>query len=167
MYHYEGNVILLLEYAKCCLFEVEMLEERCVAIDTDVYDGFIRVISELVGDVGERLVYRTHMYADADIRKYSPAGGDLAYPEKLVMMRNIANSTDSTSSSVVGQQQQLSAVDMHGLWYPTVKRAVLCLSKLFRCLEVGCIHIYSNGRLWDISADCISRCIARIIVNVC
>lgn len=113
-----------------------MLEERCGAIDTDVYDGFVRVIGELVGDVGERLVYRTHMYADADIRKYSPAQGDLAYPDKLIMMRNISNASSNDASSTVTSQHQLSAVDMHGLWYPTVKRAVLCLSKLFRCLEV-------------------------------
>ena len=36
--------------------------------------------------VQERLVYRTHIYIQTDITGYKPAPGDLAYPDKLVMM---------------------------------------------------------------------------------
>ncbi len=53
----------------------------------EILAGFIRVASELLGDVGERLVYRAHMYARSDILCYKPASGDLAYPEKLQMMQ--------------------------------------------------------------------------------
>lgn len=48
--------------------------------------AFETVCSQMLEDVQERLVYRTHIYIRADILGYSPAGGDLAYPDKLEMM---------------------------------------------------------------------------------
>ena len=40
----------------------------------------------MLEDVQERLVYRTHIYIQAEILGYHPADGDLAYPDKLEMM---------------------------------------------------------------------------------
>ena len=49
--------------------------------------SFHRVVSQLLADVQERLVYRAHIYVQNDILGYKPGGGDLAYPEKLEMMK--------------------------------------------------------------------------------
>ncbi|XP_045062407.1 conserved oligomeric Golgi complex subunit 3 [Coregonus clupeaformis] len=128
-------------------------------------------------DVQERLVYRTHIYIQTDIIGNNPAPGDLAYPEQLEMMEKIAQSLkeeqiklmahESSFSDVQLEypegrrasridssrlQPSISPADLHGMWYPTVRRTLVCLSKLYRCIDravfqglsqealSGCIH---------------------------
>ena len=125
--------------------------------------SFKRVASQMLADVQERLVYRTSVYVRTDILGYNPAPGDLAYPEKLEMMEKIAESLKTESekrpghsrhnsnSSVVSMTSMEvgnitsgvsnkytgnSPADMHGMWYPPVRRTLLTLSKLYRCLEI-------------------------------
>lgn len=151
-----------------------------------VFEG---VCSQLLEDIQERLVYRTHIYIKTEIRDYNPSSGDIAYPEKLETMEKIAaqlqspstpstptatnghvhennnsvsvvdetaktddNSvsidTPSTPTSSSTQQifeynnlftksNHVSPADVHGMWFPTVRRTLICLSKLYRCLDVS------------------------------
>ncbi len=34
-------------------------------------------------------------------------------------------------------QTSISPADLHGMWYPTVRRTLVCLSKLYRCIDVS------------------------------
>jgi len=120
--------------------------------------AFKRVATQMLADVQERLVYRTSVYIRSDILGYTPAPGDLAYPEKLEMMEKIAESIqqeqamkghsrqNSTSSVVSATSLEVGTItgktysgnspaDLHGMWYPPVRRTLLTLSKLYRCLE--------------------------------
>ncbi|VDM06886.1 unnamed protein product [Wuchereria bancrofti] len=148
----------------CTILKVEMIEERCGLMQsvmsvkrlagytnagtslpfyTDEYmnprNGFIRVMNELLGDIAERIVYRTSLYAQSDIAEFIPSSGDLAYPEKLEMMREIEK--EHTLEKIlfflgdINATSSTSAVNLYCLWYPTVRRTVLSLSKLFKCLE--------------------------------
>lgn len=150
----------------CTILKVEMIEERCGLMmsviqctqdaDASTSDGkresiigegiinprsgFVRVMGELVGDVAERIVYRAGLYGQSDILGYRPSPGDLAYPEKLIMMRKIEkeHSTvkNSSEKAIDGNgSESVPAVDLYCLWYPTIRRTVLCLSKLYRCLD--------------------------------
>lgn len=69
----------------------------CVSLFVYLYvasqlGAFDAVVKQMLEDVQERLVYRTHIYIQTDITGYNPAPGDLAYPEKLEMMEvNLAH----------------------------------------------------------------------------
>ncbi|KJH47410.1 nuclear transport factor 2 domain protein [Dictyocaulus viviparus] len=141
----------------CTILKIEIIEERCSVVPTvvtenctpfDPRSGFVLVIEELIGDVAERIVYRAALYGQTDIAGYKPAEGDLAYPEKLEMMRSIEiaerkEKIEKTEQCETGHTQKdicrapISAVDLHCLWYPTVRRTIMCLAKLYRCLDVA------------------------------
>ncbi|XP_066438079.1 conserved oligomeric Golgi complex subunit 3 isoform X2 [Eleutherodactylus coqui] len=69
----------------CGILKIEMLEDH---VQNNVYQlgAFDAVVKQMLEDVQERLVYRTHIYIQTDILGYKPAPGDLAYPDKLEMM---------------------------------------------------------------------------------
>ncbi|KRZ37447.1 Vacuolar protein sorting-associated protein 72 -like protein [Trichinella pseudospiralis] len=68
-----------------------------------VYKGLAKVLEELLGDLTERLLYRSQMFAANEIGNYNPAEGDLAYPEKLIMIRVPVQ----TSEQVVDSRRHL------------------------------------------------------------
>lgn len=140
----------------------------------------------MLEDVQERLVYRTHIYIQTDITGYKPAPGDLAYPDKLVMMEQIAQSlkdeqkklppseasfsdvrleeaeppnslTKSGSSESLNPRPQttISPADLHGMWYPTVRRTLVCLSKLYRCIDRAVFQ--------GLSQEALSACIQSLL----
>lgn len=118
---------------------------------------FVQIIQQLLEDLKERLVYRTNVYLENEVANYKPSPGDLAYPEKLEQLENITmelheNRTESQSSAVSLESQEVadinaipiasyrsytgnSPADLHGMWYPTVKRTLVCLSRLYTCLD--------------------------------
>lgn len=123
-------------------------------VSAEALEAFTRIIQQMLQDVQERLVFRAHLYLQSDIQNYHPSPGDLAYPDKLQMMESIAlslqenqqlrradsraslmsiNSTDVENSfkSRTGN----SPADLHGMWYPTVRRTLVCLSRLYRCVD--------------------------------
>ena len=58
-----------------------------------------------------------------------------------------------TSKQHTTQQKKIAAADIHAMWYPTVRRSILCMSKLYRCIEVSS----HNSRVSIGSRGC-SRC---------
>ncbi|VDM39807.1 unnamed protein product [Toxocara canis] len=128
-------------------FEGNMLNPR---------SGFVRVMRELVLDIAERIFYRAVLYAENEIANYQPSPGDLAYPEKLVMMNNIAKELSNkvgiftrhfiklASETATSTAVATCAVDLNCLWYPTVRRTVICLSKLYNCLYPGVFECLSR-----------------------
>ncbi|XP_017047612.1 conserved oligomeric Golgi complex subunit 3 [Drosophila ficusphila] len=142
----------------CSILRIEMLEEH-VQQNPAALEAFATIAHQLLQDVQERLVFRAHLYLQSDIQNFNPSSGDLAYPEKLEMMESIAlslqeppalrrsdsrNSMISSVSSAVETEsvdtayrvkQMNSPADLHGMWYPTVRRTLVCLSRLYRCVD--------------------------------
>ncbi|KAH8409385.1 hypothetical protein KR222_002184 [Zaprionus bogoriensis] len=137
----------------CSILRIEMLEEH-VQQNPTALEAFATIAHQLLQDVQERLVFRAHLYLQSDIQNYNPSTGDLAYPEKLEMMESIALSLQEppqlrrseSRASVVSSEaesvdtayrvkQMNSPADLHGMWYPTVRRTLVCLSRLYRCVD--------------------------------
>uniref|UniRef100_A0A2S2PWF2 Conserved oligomeric Golgi complex subunit 3 n=1 Tax=Sipha flava TaxID=143950 RepID=A0A2S2PWF2_9HEMI len=147
MKHFETLVEL------CTILRIEILQDY-VYEDASL-EVFGCVAELLLQDIQERLVFRANLYFVTDISEYKPSPGDLAYPEKLKQMEAIAeemqyrqltryDSTGSLISSVseapsVMSKQSIggwtSAADLHGMWYPPVRRTLMCLSRLYRCVD--------------------------------
>lgn len=118
---------------------------------------FADTVRQMLEDVEERLVFRTNVFFQHDLAGYRPSPGDLAYPDKLLHMESITaelneNRADSRNSVLSIESQEVAAInsnpltsfrsytgnspaDLHGMWYPTVKRTLVCLSRLYFCLD--------------------------------
>uniref|UniRef100_UPI00398EE2B3 conserved oligomeric Golgi complex subunit 3 n=1 Tax=Pristiophorus japonicus TaxID=55135 RepID=UPI00398EE2B3 len=167
----------------CGILKNEMLEDH-VQNNVEQLGAFSAVAKQMLEDVQERLVYRTHIYIQTDIVGYKPAPGDLAYPDKLEMMEQIAQSLkdeqkllpaessfaevqleDLDSKNVIKSgnsevlnprpQSTISPADLHGMWYPTVRRTLVCLSKLYRCIDRTVFQ--------GLSQEALSACIQSLL----
>ncbi|XP_073436380.1 conserved oligomeric Golgi complex subunit 3 isoform X2 [Dendrobates tinctorius] len=168
----------------CGILKIEMLEDH-VQNNVDQLGAFAAVVKQMLEDVQERLVYRTHIYIQTDILGYKPAPGDLAYPDKLEMMEQIAQSlkeeqkrlqspdasfsdvhlqdaeannlikSGSSESLGLRAQDTVSPADLHGMWYPTVRRTLVCLSKLYRCIDRAVFQ--------GLSQEALSACIQSLL----
>ncbi|XP_053311480.1 conserved oligomeric Golgi complex subunit 3 [Spea bombifrons] len=168
----------------CGILKIEMLEDH-VQNNVEHLGAFAAVLKQMLEDVQERLVYRTHIYIQTDILGYKPAPGDLAYPEKLEMMEQIAESlreeqrklhsaevsfsdvqlgdpesnnlikSGSSESLSLRAENTISPADLHGMWYPTVKRTLVCLSKLYRCIDKAVFQ--------GLSQEALSACIQSLL----
>ncbi|XP_063617041.1 conserved oligomeric Golgi complex subunit 3 [Cydia splendana] len=143
----------------CVILRVEVLEEQ-VANDPETLAALGACACALLQDAQERLVFRAHVHLRADVLLYRPAPPDLQYPGKLLMMEQIAlsiqqeqslkrsDSRNSMVSDISATSQEVaninveaqrrpvaSPADLHGMWYPGVRRTLAALSRLYRCLE--------------------------------
>ncbi|XP_065202553.1 conserved oligomeric Golgi complex subunit 3 [Planococcus citri] len=159
----------------CSILRVEILKDHVE--NNPGLQPFGNVAEQLLKDVQERLVFRAHMYFKTDILQFNPSPGDLAYPDKLEMMKNIAEeikAQENTSLSRYDSRLSLASIgscgdsvrssrrtsthsspaDLHGMWYPTIRRTLVCLSRLYRCVE--------NAVFQGLAQEAISCCLQNV-----
>ena len=131
-----------------------MLDDHILSNQAEL-KAFEVIVKQMLKDVQKRLVYRTNIYIKTDIFGFAPSSGEMAYSDKLIMMENIAksleaneptvqtdnalvevslNPADAPTGSGRSNRGPTSPADLHGMWYPTVRRVLVCLSKLYRCI---------------------------------
>uniref|UniRef100_A0A8D8ZX47 Conserved oligomeric Golgi complex subunit 3 n=1 Tax=Cacopsylla melanoneura TaxID=428564 RepID=A0A8D8ZX47_9HEMI len=160
----------------CTVLRHQVQEQ--IQMNPNACDVLQRVCQQLLQDTEERLVFRANMYLHSDILYYNPSPGDLAYPEKLEVMAKISESLAEpeerglhrvgSHSSLVSEKSmtceevrsinrsagKTAPVDLQGLWYPPVRRTLVCLSRLYRCVEKPIFQ--------GISQEAVSMCIQSV-----
>ncbi|KAL3311353.1 Golgi transport complex subunit 3, partial [Cichlidogyrus casuarinus] len=146
---------------------MEVLTELCDIVNKELIPSsngvdkqnscFHVFLCDILSDLRERLIYLMDVYMKDQILNYVPSRGDLAYPEQLETMQSINPSPDSASVSVFqpGPNMSLAHADLHGFWYPTLRRTIICLSKLHRCLESDSFN--------SLAPYCVNNCIHSLV----
>lgn len=70
---------------------------------------------------------------------YTHRHGGVYFPFLMI------NAVNVEASSL---QVSISPADLHGMWYPTVRRTLVCLSKLYRCIDVSLVNFTLISHRW-------------------
>lgn len=98
----------------CGILKGEMLNDK--VLENQRLSKYVQAIRQLLQDVEERLVFRTNIFFQHDLLGYKPSPGDLAYPEKLEHMENVAGElkekrSDSRNSVVSIESQEVAQIN--------------------------------------------------------
>jgi hypothetical protein len=103
--------------------------------------SFSKSIQRLIADVQERLIYRAQTYVRETIQKYQHTKADLDYPAKLLKPADAstpsAAAQEDPASMMPSSSAPTSREQLFASWHPALERTLMCLSKLFRCVEVS------------------------------
>ncbi|CAL8369514.1 unnamed protein product [Arctogadus glacialis] len=74
-----------------------------------------------------------------------------------VRLEDPGSRRSSTASVTEASRMQasISPADLHGMWYPTVRRTLVCLSKLYRCIDRAVFQ--------GLSQEALSACIQSLL----
>jgi len=97
---------------------------------THTFHAMEYITRKLLEDVQERLVYRVEKFILEEIELFAPTKADLNYPGKLEKFNE-----DHSSNSNNNNNDNKNMAHSSSLWYPTLDLTLMCLSKLYRCVD--------------------------------
>ena len=115
------------------------------------------VITRLLHDVQERLIYRTQCYIQSDVQAFEPAAADLDYPALLDQHYAAVRQHRAASSAAADGGAAPAGVEpgRYDTWYPTLQRTLMCLSKIYRCVESSIFE--------SLGQDAVAACTASFV----
>ncbi|KAL0022928.1 hypothetical protein WJX77_008565 [Trebouxia sp. C0004] len=99
------------------------------------------VLHRTLADVQERLTFRAQAFIKDEVTNFQARGADLDYPGKLQHRQDqlpTHQNGDAPSASVPQQNtdsQMESDLEAYTVWYPPLRSSLLCLSKLYGCVD--------------------------------
>lgn len=66
---------------------------------------------------------------------------------------------------VPGSNMPMSPADLHGMWYPTVRRTLVCMSKLYRCIDVSMSHASGpDSSFIFVFCFCLVQSVSKLVI---
>eukprot|EP00005_Dracoamoeba_jomungandri_P009292 CAMPEP_0174272876 /NCGR_PEP_ID=MMETSP0439-20130205/52638_1 /TAXON_ID=0 /ORGANISM="Stereomyxa ramosa, Strain Chinc5" /LENGTH=227 /DNA_ID=CAMNT_0015363687 /DNA_START=411 /DNA_END=1091 /DNA_ORIENTATION=+ len=103
------------------ILNTEVLQDQ-MSTKGESVASFHPVVTRLLEDVQERLYFLSQTYMRDEISSYFPLPDDLDYPAKLFPDKGKSKMEESRGN-------------VKYLWYPTLERTLMVLSKLYRALD--------------------------------
>ncbi|KAI6650592.1 oligomeric Golgi complex subunit 3-like [Oopsacas minuta] len=97
----------------CDIISNEILENK-VKLHEGVLVEFASMTKLLLQDIQQRFIYRAQKYIHSDIAAYKPIGGDLAYPDKLVLARKIGIGLERGLNEIPSPLSEVASVSSIG-----------------------------------------------------
>ncbi|BDA42423.1 Conserved oligomeric Golgi complex subunit 3 [Coccomyxa sp. Obi] len=129
------------------ILQHEVLEEQ-LGRRGDAVAPLRPVLLRILADVQERLTFRAQAFIKEEVTGFQPKPEDLDYPNKLLRLAEDPESaapdsqaeqlplmTDNGHGATTQDSTRESSMNAYSTWYPPVQRTLLCLSKLYRCVE--------------------------------
>jgi conserved oligomeric Golgi complex subunit 3 len=142
---HEPHIVALSEL--CLLFQTQFMrdpDEAESVIESSQFDFGI-LVQPALQDAQSRLVFRTENVIVSEIQNFVPKDRDLEYPRLLhvpsgSMMSPIVKSPD-VMSPMGGSNEFFDSGILFQGWYPTLRKSIWILSKIYRLVNV--FHLFS------------------------
>ncbi|CAH8567741.1 unnamed protein product [Schistosoma turkestanicum] len=111
---------------------------------------------EMMSDIAKRVSMPINANNASDENKESE-NSEAVIAETDSAESNSQDNKPTTSDLAIqpGPNMSLAPADLHGMWYPTVRRTLVCLSKLSRCLDADSFR--------GLAQECVSTCVQSLV----
>jgi hypothetical protein len=147
------------------ILKKETLEEQILPKGESLV-AFKPVVTRLIEDVQERLIFVAQTYMRDKITDYVPKPADLNYPDKLIEAKKGPVAQEGVTSVVGGTAEQLPAdpvppqtstqalteagKEFYATWYPTLEHTLKLLFKLYYTVDIDTF----NGLAQEMVSAC-------------
>ncbi|KAK9825230.1 hypothetical protein WJX74_002000 [Apatococcus lobatus] len=157
------------------ILQQEVLEEG-VQRKGDAVAAMRPVLGQTLADIQARLIFRAQAFIKDAVAGFQPKTADLDYPARLMEATAASNGTEEAEADPLiplsngdahlsmsnSEEQRESGAETYPAWYAPVQRTLLCLSKLYRCVDA---HIFSGLAQEAVAACTISVQLASRVIG--
>ncbi|KAJ8908367.1 hypothetical protein NDN08_005076 [Rhodosorus marinus] len=119
-----GTLVYLVDILQTEVMTVDAQRKR---VETASFAG---ASSRVIADSQERIIYRSQIYIQEDIKNFVPTSAQLDYPRMILEASGASKNGSKTSDTKSGPPRSL-----HANWYPPLEKTLKLLSMLYRCID--------------------------------